>query len=156
MSGLNSTSLGDNAYLDQVLTKIKNEFGLSDYEVDLLRSINLELRKPLPTVQSGIESRVNVIDSYRSKLVVMIYEVSDKYSIQEYEYKSKYDPEFVRLTRSGRPNQQAVDSEIHMNKDMQDKRKLLNDFDSFKNLLFSYLKTLDECKSTCMKKWNSL
>lgn len=155
MSGLSGTSLDENVYMDKLLTQIKNNLGLSDYEVELIRNINQELKKPLPTVQAGIESRVNLLDMYRVKLVNLIYSVTDACSRYEYTYKTKYDPLFVQYTRAGRPNQQAVDSEIHMDANMQDSRLVLNNYDALKSLLYSYLKTIDSYKETCLRKWGN-
>lgn len=146
----------DNAYVDAIINRVKVNLGLSDYEANLVREINLELRKPLPTVQAGIESRVNILDMYRVKLANLIYSVNDKCSEFEFKYKSQYDPKFVQFTRAGRPNQQAVDSEIHMDPNMQDSRLTLNNFDAFKSLLFSYMRSIDSCKDSCMRKWGTL
>ena len=143
----------DNAYADEIYNKLKINLGLTDYEVGLLKSINGELKKPLPTTPAGVESRINVLDMYRVKLLNFIYAVNDKASKFEYEYKKVYDPKFVQLTRAGRPNQQAVDSEIHNDISMQDNRLVLHNFENFKGLLFGYLKTIDTAKDTCMQKW---
>lgn len=147
-------ALKEQKAIKEIISKIKDKFNLSDVEENFLLDINTELKKPIPSNSIGVQNKVNVLDSMRMSLVNFIYSINDKCSKVEYDYKSAYDPAFVRLTRAGRPNQQAVDSEIHIDQRMNELRTTLEQYESFKSLLFSYLKTLDSYKESCMKKWN--
>lgn len=141
-------------YIDQMLDVVKDRLSLSDHEVQIVKDVNLLLREPTPTVQAGIESRVSKIDQYRNDLTNLIYMIENKETQLDYDYHKIYDVEFTRLTRAGRPSQQAIESEIHSSIEGADDRRLvLRDIENFKNLLFGYLRALKSSKETCMKKW---
>lgn len=145
---------GYDDYLEEVFRSIKAQFSLNDTEIGIVREVNRILREPTPTVQTGIESRVSRIDSLRVEVQNLLYIVESKISDAEYDYHTVYDLEFTRLTRAGRPSQQAIESEIHSKDEvMKDKRRLLENYRDFKNLLLGYLKSLSSSKDTCMKKW---
>lgn len=150
---LPSRSAGSN-FIDELLESIKNSLGLTDYEVEILRKVNKVLREPTPTTQVGIEERVSVLDRYRVDLLNLLYMLEDKLATLEYSYKNVYDPEFMKLTRQGRPSQQAIDSEIHAtNASMNEWRNTMHHYDYVKSLILGYIKSIGASKDTCMKKW---
>ena len=142
----------DDDYLDNLIFRVKTRFGLSDYESNILRKINLELRKPTPSSPGMIGERLNLLDELRVQLLNMIYVVTDKNSEFAYSYYEKYNSEFTRLTRMGRPSSQAIDAEINKEPSMHRKRSLLDNFDAFRGMLFGYIKTIDGAKQTCYEK----
>lgn len=144
-----SSLVDDSVYMSELLDKLKNTFGLTDYEVEFIRQLNIELKRPTPTTRVGINNRLDLLDEYRSKLANLIFMITS--SMQEYQYKyhETYNASFTRLVRAGRPSTQAIESEIHTDEAMHRQRKLLDSFENFRALLFSYMKSLDSCKSTC-------
>lgn len=140
-----------NNYIDGVMRKIQSAISLTDFEVDIVKEVLLSLNKPLPSTRVGAQTRLNELDVCRLKLTNLIYVVSEKAVVHTDEYKRIYEPEFVRLTRAGRPNQAAIESEIHLNPAIFDKRSLVNNFDIVKSLLYGYLKTIDQVKQSVMK-----
>ena len=127
------------AYINEVIKKVKDTIGISDFESESLKDVVRLLNKPLPTTKSLAQQRLSEIDSCRTFLVNIIFMISTRLAEETDKYKKLYDPEFVRLTRMGRPNQVAVDSEIHLNPDMANRRKIINNYDVVKNLLYGYL-----------------
>ena len=144
----------DTSGLDELLEKIRNSLKLSESDIKVIRDINLLLKQPTPSVQTGIESRVSTIDSMRIDLVDLIYKVDSRRADFEYNYKIIYDREFTRLTKAERPSQASIEAEIHaMSEDMSSRRLTLDNYNILKSLLFGYLKSLDLSRETCMKKW---
>ena len=142
----------DDAYLNMLVKKAKLRFKLTDYEGDFLKTLNQELRKPTPSARTAIQERMMLLDSLRVKLLNMLYLLTDRMDEYAYSYYEKYNSEFKILVRQGRPSTQAIETEIHTNADMQEKKMLLKGFDDFKGLLFGYIKTIDNCKATCFEK----
>lgn len=148
-----STIIEDTAYLEKLLETVKNKFSLTDYETEFLKEINIELRRPTPSTKLGLEERVTLLDNYKVRLHNMLFMLENKFNEIEYQYKSRYNPEYSRLVKAGRPSGQAIEAEIFANKlDLKEKHDLLQDWESFKALLTSYIKTLRDCKETCFNK----
>lgn len=142
-----------NDYVEGLLQSIKDQISLTDYEVEILRETNRILREPMPTIQVALEERVAQIDVCRTDLTNLLYMIEDRFEKIQYSYQSVYDPEFMRLTRAGRPSQQAIDSEIHATKEsMMEWRDTIHHYEYAKNLIFNYLKSLNSTKETCLKK----
>lgn len=139
-------------YLDKLLQEVRNKFSLSDYEVDFLKELNIELRKPLPSTRLGLEERVNVLDMYKLELHNILYMLENKFNEISYQYREKYNQNHSRLVRMGRPSEAAIDAEIWLDKGLKSQRDLLQDWEVFKNLLTSYLSTIKSCKESCMYK----
>ena len=148
-------SLSSNSdYVEALLDNIRGYLSLTDHEVGILRETNRILREPTPTTQLGLENRVSVLDQCRTDLVNLLYMIEDRLSRVEFSYRNVYDPEFTRLTRAGRPSQQAIDSEIHSTiEKMSEWRDTINHYEFARNLLLGYLKSISASKETCMKKW---
>jgi len=143
----------ESTYIKNLVMKLKDKFNLSDYETEFLERLNTELRRPVPTTQLGIEDRLYLLDVLKIDLHNMLYVLEERFSSMEYEYKEKYNIEHTRLVRAGRPSEAAIDSEIHTNTSLKSTRDLLNDWQSFKGLLTSYLSVIKACKDTCLKKF---
>ena len=139
-------------YLDKLLQEVKNKFSLSDYEVEFLKELNIELRKPLPSTKLGLEERVNILDMYKLELHNILYMLENKFNEISYQYKEIYNQQHSRLVRMGRPSEVAIEAEIHLDKGLKSQRDLLQDWEAFKNLLTSYLSTIKSCKDSCMYK----
>lgn len=145
----------DKSYKDSLYKSLKDGIGLSDFEIAMIREVADEIAKPIPSTLSGVETKTHQMEAFRVKILNIIQNVSTRYNQIEYDYKKSYDPKFVQLTRAGRPNQQSVDSEIHLDQTMQDTRLLLRNYESFRNLMFGYLKSVDTVRDTCMQRWRS-
>ena len=139
-------------YLDKLLQEVKNKFSLSDYEVEFLKELNIELRKPLPSTKLGLEERVNILDMYKLELHNILYMLENKFNEISYQYKEIYNQQHSRLVRMGRPSEAAIEAEIHLEKGLKSQRDLLQDWEIFRNLLTSYLSTIKSCKDSCMYK----
>lgn len=142
--------LGEKAYEEDLFKRLKDNLNLKEYEIGLLQDLSRELKRP---VQSGSHAynRLTELDAYRLKLINFIQAFDIQLTDLRNEYKKVYDPKFVQLTRAGRPNQQAVDSEIHNDEAMQKKRYILDNYENFRSMLFSYLKTIDSARETCIQ-----
>lgn len=144
-------------YIDSVLGTVKDTLKLSDGDIDILRRANKLLLEPTPTVQVMIEARVDSIDRLCVELRNLLYILENKIGNLDYEYKTIYDEQFTNLVRKGRPSQQAIESEIHSsNEFMMQRRQLLTNFEYLKNLITGYLRSLKDCKETCIRKWGNV
>lgn len=154
MEARSSVEFVDTSSLDDLLNRIKNSLKVSDQDIKIVRDINLLLKQPTPTVQSGIESRVSTIDSMRVELSDLIYKIENSRAEQDYKYHLVYDKEYTLLVKAERPSHAAIDAEIHAkSKELSDQRLLINNYDIFKSLLLGYLRSLDSSRDTCIKKW---
>ena len=142
----------ENAYIEKLLNVLKNKFSLTDYEVEFIRDINNELKRPMPNTKIGLEERVNVLDAYKVKLHNMLFMLENKFNEISYQYREKYNIEHTKLVRNGRPSEAAIDAEIWTNKALKEQRDLLQDWESFKGLLTSYIATIKSCKDSCFNK----
>ena len=149
---LKKNPITDDDYMENMVSTVKTRFALSDYEANFLREVNSELRKPTPSTPSMIGDRLTKLDDLRVRLLSMIYMITDKESEFAYEYYEKYNSDFTRLVRMGRPSTPAIEAEIHNNAAMHKKKALLESFDAFKGMLFGYVKTIDGAKQTCYER----
>lgn len=151
MEGNNSTIVDEKRYIEEILTKVKDTIGLTDYEVSVLRETMRVLQQPAPDTYAAAFSRIKDLDKLRSILSNMIYMLSEKYTSRKVEYLDTYDKKYAAISKIGRLNGQTIESEIHSGDPLlRNQRLLLENFDNFKNLLASYIKNIDISKSSAM------
>lgn len=148
---IGNTEIAFEAYINEVLDKIQSSVSITDYEKTLIKEVVMVMNKPLPTTRLGAQTRLNELDTCRLKLTNLTFSISEKAIVASDEYRKVYEPEFVRLTRAGRPSQSAIESEMHLNLAIFDKRTVVNNYETVKSLLYGYIKTLDQIKQSVMK-----
>lgn len=147
---------GDMTYVDKTLDKIQTNLSITDYERDRLRDMIRDLMKPTPESSMAAQTRVNDLENHRVWLINFVYMVTDKFNSLHDQYVREYDKEFTRISKLDRPNKQAVESEIHSSKPyLSNQRQVIENFDNFRTLLFSYLKSLEMARSSALTKWQS-
>lgn len=143
-------------FVDSVLNRIQESLSITDYEKESLREIIKDLMKPTPESSMAAQTRVNDMENHRIWLVNFVYIITDKFNDLHDQYRRMYDTEFTRISKLDRPNKQAVDSEIHSSKPyLANQRQIIDNFENFRTLLFSYLKSIELARSSAFAKWQS-
>ncbi|AMM44904.1 hypothetical protein SP15_105 [Bacillus phage SP-15] len=98
--------------VNKVIEVIKTLSGFEDYELQIVRDVNIAVSKAYPTGRTACQERLSALDTLRGRLNTLILLLKDHRSKEKRFHQSKHDKEYVRLTRLGRPNSQAINSEI--------------------------------------------
>lgn len=144
------------SYIDQILERIQVSLSITDYEKGMLKGIILDLMKPTPESSMAAQTVVNKLEEDRVWLINFLFMVTDKFNSLHDDYMRDYDKYFTRISKMDRPNRQAVDSEVHSTKPyLADKRQTIANFENFKSLLYSYLKSIEFARQSAFSKWQS-
>lgn len=137
-------------YLSEILPE-------GSHEAKVVESVKNLLYRQLPNTAAGCTNRISEIDSIRSELVSLIYQINSYYSDINKEYKFIYDKEFTRLTALGRPSQAAIDSEISSKyPELFEIKIKLEKLDNLRALLNQYIRSLDQSRNSCIENWHDI
>lgn len=98
--------------VDKVIKILQELTGFSDGELEIIKQVNISISRAYPTGRTACQERLSELDTLRGRLNTLIILIKDFRFRQKRKYQERHDTEYVRLTRIGRPNAQAVNAEI--------------------------------------------
>ncbi|AWD93084.1 hypothetical protein HSE3_gp132 [Bacillus phage vB_BceM-HSE3] len=115
-----SMSLGLLPQLQTLMDKLKQTSGFSDTEIAPVYETAIALSKPLPSGRTHCQERIAQLAILRSRLDTVIMHLKDKRSDYRIAYEATYDQQYTYISKLGRPNMQAIASEVNSkNPDMK-------------------------------------
>ncbi|WJZ23538.1 hypothetical protein LIS04_110 [Listeria phage LIS04] len=119
--------------VNKVIAIIQELTGFSEDELAIIRQVNTQVSKAYPTGRTQCQERLSSLDTLRGRLNTLILLIKDSRFKKKRTYQSRHDGEYVRLSRIGRPNAQAINSEIRSND--PDLAKAEIDLDRLKHII---------------------
>lgn len=98
--------------VNKVIAIVTELTGFSDGELQIIRDVNIAISKSYPTGRTACQERLSGLDTLRGRMNTLILLIKDHRAREKRLHQGKHDKEYVRLTRLGRPNSQAINSEI--------------------------------------------
>lgn len=118
--------------LQWVMNQLKEVSGLSDTELAPAFEVAVALSKPYPAGRTACQERIAQLGLLRSRLDTLILQLKEIRSKFKREYEKRFDSEYSRLVKLGKPSQQAIVSEIRSKNqevvDLSDKIERLGHF----------------------------
>lgn len=137
--------------IDKYVQDISELITTGSAEHAVLQQVNKVLAMPTPTTQSDARNRISSLDTLRLELVNLNYFLARSITASRKEFDKVYAKEFSKYTLMGRPNQTAVDSEVmSRTPGLLDLKYKIENYTNFKELVSSYIRTLDQTRSTCI------
>lgn len=112
MSEINLQNYNVVGQVKKVIALINELSGFKEEELQVVMDVNVAVSKSYPTGRTACQERLSGLDTLRGRLNTLILLLKDYRLRVKRFHQSKHDTEFVRLTRIGRPNAHAINSEI--------------------------------------------
>ena len=138
--------------MQNYLNIISEVFPIGTEEYRILEDAHNLIISSTPQISAEYKNKMITLDRVRAELSSLYFMVSRNMSNLKSGVQKDYDAKYTHLVKVGRPSNTAIEAEIRLtNPDYVVAFNKIEELDTVRTLITSYIKCIDSCKNTTIE-----